>query len=209
MLSPPAPGTYRFALAEDGMTISFSQGTSEICFDEGRLRGVMGAKFDESSSRVIAYSNAVQAMHRDKVIPDATGMYWGAPQVIRLQEKCTGTPVVDLFPYRTSEKINGSRQYNTIVHCRVQLAVQRVYVQARTTSRVIDLFGIASSQESNDDPPPPPPPRNRKRKRRPAAQDTASKRSPRRSITSEEYEREEEGSAAEGDEHEEYHRGYL
>ena len=121
-----------------------------------------------------------------------------------------GDPVVNLFPYRTSKKINGSRQYNTIVHCRVQLVVQHIYVPTRTKSRVIDLFGIASSQESNDDPlPPPPPSRKRKHKRRQAAQDTASKRSPRRSITSEEYKREEEGSAAEGDEHEAYHRGYL
>ena len=96
-------------------------------------------------------------MHKDKVISDATGMYWGATQVIHLREKCMGTPVVDLFPYRMSEKINGSPQYNTLVHCRVQLAVQSVYVPVHTKSRVINLFGIVSSQESNDDLPPPPP----------------------------------------------------
>ena len=73
-------------------------------------------------------------MHKDKVVLDATGMYWGAPQVIRLREKCTGTPVVDFFLYHTSEKINRSRQYNTIAHCRVQLAVQRIYVQVHTKS---------------------------------------------------------------------------
>ena len=139
------PGTYRFALAEDRMTISFSQGTSEICFDKGWLRGVMGTKFHKSSSHIIAYSNTVQAMHKDKVVPDATGMYWGAPQVIHLRKKYTGTPIINLFPYHTSKKINGFRQFNTPMHCRVQLAVQHVYVPACTKSRVIDLFGIASS----------------------------------------------------------------
>ena len=111
-----SPGTYHFALAEDGMTILFLCGTSKICFNKCWLCGVIGEKFHKSSSHVVAYSNAVQAMHQDKVIPDATGMYWGGPQVIHLQKKCKGTPFVDLIPYCTPG--------NMI--CRVQLAVQHV-----------------------------------------------------------------------------------
>ena len=37
------PGTYRFSLAENGMTISFSQGISLVCFDTKHFWGVMGS----------------------------------------------------------------------------------------------------------------------------------------------------------------------
>ena len=87
-------------------------------------------------------------MHQSKVSPDAVGQYWGAPQVIRLTEKCTGTPLESIYHYRTPFKVEGHHQYNTLLHCRVQLAVQRYSNAAPTHSRVIDLFGIQSSQES-------------------------------------------------------------
>ena len=129
----------------------------------------MGPKYSESSSRVMAFDNAVQAMYHDKVTPDAGGQYWGAPQVIHLREKCTGTPVINVYPYRTTFKIDKARQYNTLAHCRVQLAVQRISRSAPTHSRVIDLFDIQSSQESHDrdnrgHPPPPTQRHNKKRK---------------------------------------------
>ena len=129
----------------------------------------MGSKFCESSSCVMAFNNSVQAMYRDKVTPDAEGQYWGAPQVIHLREKCTGTPVINVYPYCTSFKIKGARQYNTLAHCRVQLAVQRISRLAPTHSPVINLFDIQSSQESHDHddrghPPPPPQHHHKKRK---------------------------------------------
>ena len=49
------PGTYRYSLAENGMTISFSRGISAVCFDMRRFRGAMGPKFSKSSSRVMAF----------------------------------------------------------------------------------------------------------------------------------------------------------
>ena len=104
------PSTYCFSLAENRMTISFSRGISAVCFDTRQFRGVMGPKYSESSSRVMAFDNAVQAMYRDKVTPDAGGQYWGAPQVIHLREKCTGTPVINVYPYCTTFKIEGARQ---------------------------------------------------------------------------------------------------
>jgi hypothetical protein len=112
----------------------------------------MGPKFSESSSRIMAFDNAVQAMYHNKVTPDAGAQYWGAPQVIHLHEKCMGTPVFNVYPYPTSFNIKGARQYNTLVHCRVQLVVQRISRSAPTHSWwVIDLFDIQSSQESRDD----------------------------------------------------------
>ena len=129
-----------------------------MCFDTRRFRGVMGIKYSESSSRVMAFDNAVQAMYHDKVSPDAGGQYWPPPQVIQLREKCTGTPMINVYPYHKNFKIKGYRQYNTLVHCRVQLAVQRISRSALTHSRVIDLFDIQSSQDSNGQAHPTPPP---------------------------------------------------
>jgi hypothetical protein len=57
---------------------------------------------------------------------------------------------VSIYPYKKGFKIQGHHQYDTLAHCRVQLAVQRFSNAAPTHSRVTDLFGIASSQESND-----------------------------------------------------------
>ncbi len=54
------PGTYRFALAEDGMMILFFRGVSKVCFDTKQFRGVMGSKFFESSSHIMAFDNAVR-----------------------------------------------------------------------------------------------------------------------------------------------------
>jgi hypothetical protein len=104
----------------------------------------------------MAFDNAVQAMYHNKVTPDAGGHYWEAPQVIHHREKCTGTPVIKVYPYRMSFKIKEARQDNTLVHCRVQLVVQPISRSVPTHSRVIDLFNIQSSQESHDNHDPPP-----------------------------------------------------
>jgi hypothetical protein len=69
-------------------------------------------------------------MKQNKVIPNAGGLYWGTPQVIRLNQHCTGTPHEAIYPYPKQHKImdNGGvkqRLYNTLMHCRVQLAEQR------------------------------------------------------------------------------------
>ncbi len=107
--------------------------------------------------------------------------------MINLREKCTGTPVINVYPYRTTFKIEGSRQYNTLAHCRVQLAVQRISRLTPTQSQVIDLFDIQSSQESHDrgHPTPPPQRHNKKRKSARYANNNAVQR---RSISNEDKE---------------------
>ncbi len=89
--------------------------------------------------------------------------------MINLCEKCTWTPVINVYPYCTIFKIKGAHQYNTLVHCWVQLAVQRISRSAPTHSWVIDLFDIQSSQESHDrddHAPPRPPPQHHHKKRK-------------------------------------------
>jgi hypothetical protein len=43
MNGDPPPGTYRFSLAENGMTISIIRGMSSVCFDTKHFWGVMGS----------------------------------------------------------------------------------------------------------------------------------------------------------------------
>jgi hypothetical protein len=156
-------GTSCFLLAKDMMSVSWQQVVDQRCFSRGQLREVMRGKFSTSHSRVIPYCNVVQAMKQNKVIPANTGgLYWGTRQVIHLNQHCTGTPHKAIYPYPTQHKItknNGikQRQYNTLAHCRVQLAEQCYKNISATHYHTIDLFGIGSPQESHSDPPTPPP----------------------------------------------------
>ncbi len=157
-------GTYRFTVAEDGMWVSWQCAIHKHCFDKKLLQGIMKDKYSSSHSRVIAYDNVLQEMHLNRLTPNASGLYWGAPQVIRLSKKVIGLHLESVHPYPTKVKIQGATQYNTLAHCRVMLARQRIKASAPTHYRVIDLFGLQSSQESNDDhqePPYSPPKRSR------------------------------------------------
>ena len=160
-------GTYRFTVALDGMSIMWERATHKRVFDKKLLQGLMRGEYSSSHSRVIAYDNAFQEMLGNGVTPDPSKLYWGSAQVIKLKEKVTGTPVFGHHPYPTKTKIKEQTQFNTLVHCRVKLAKQRVEATAKTHYDVIDLFNLASSQESYDDDrrPPPfsPPPQKCKR----------------------------------------------
>ncbi len=92
------PGTSSFSLAKDGMLVSWQRAVDRRCFLKEHLRGVMRGKFSSSHSRVIANCKVVQAMKQNKVIPNAGGLYWGTPQVIRLNQHCTGTPCKAIYP---------------------------------------------------------------------------------------------------------------
>ncbi len=103
-------------------------------------------------------------MPLNRFTPNASGLYWGAPRVIRLSKKVTGLHLKLVHPYPTKVKIQGATQYNTLVHCRVMLVRQRIKASAPMHYRVINLFGLQSSQESNDnhqEPPYSPPKRSR------------------------------------------------
>jgi hypothetical protein len=100
-------------------------------------------------------------MKHNKVIPNAGGLYWGTPQVIRLNQHCTGTPHERIYPYPMQHKITDrnrikQHQYNTLVHCRVQLVEQRYTNVGTTHYPMINLFGIGLLQESHGNPPTPP-----------------------------------------------------
>ena len=68
--------------------------------------------------------------------------------MIKLSEKVTGSPIKSVYPYPTKVKIQGHTQYNTLAHCRVKRAKQRVEATTKTHVAVLNLFNLQSSQES-------------------------------------------------------------
>jgi hypothetical protein len=66
-----------------------------------------------------------------------------------------GDPLKAIYPYATQHKITNNdrvkhHQYNTLAHCRVQLAEQCYNNESATHFHTINLFGINLLQESSD-----------------------------------------------------------
>ncbi len=67
--------------------------------------------------------------------------------MIHLNQWCMGTPLEAIYPYAMQHKITTNdrfkhRQYNTLAHCRVQLAEQRYNNERTTHYCMIDFFWI-------------------------------------------------------------------
>ncbi len=98
-------------------------------------------------------------MFKDKVEPDASGVYWGDPQKVHLKEKCTGTVKALVKVYRAPTKVEAikykcrrSYQFNTIVSCKVQWAERRKTASVKTKTTVVDMFDVSSSQGTTPSP---------------------------------------------------------
>ena len=153
-------GACRMRLAEDGMSVTWQRSILQVCFAKEHLRAIMKTDYNPSHNHVVG---------REKVTPDAAGLFWGGAQVIPLTFKATGTPKVTRIRYPIGEyaECNGKShlQFNSIYYCKVQLAEQRSSNMAEVDCETIDLFDIPSSQGSSDYPGSPPP-RGSGRKRR-------------------------------------------
>ena len=158
-------GACRMRLAEDGMSVTWQRSILQVCFAKEHLRAIMKTDYNPSHNRVVAYDNVAQQMGREKVTPDAAGLFWGGAQVIPLTFKATGTPKVTRIRYPIGEyaERNGKShlQFNSIYYCKVQLAEQRSSNMAEVDCETVDLFDIPSSQGSSDYPGSPPPRRRR------------------------------------------------
>jgi hypothetical protein len=62
------------------MSVAWQRVIHKRCFDKKLLQGIMKDKYSSSHSRVIAYDNVLQEMHLNRLIPDASRLYWGAPK---------------------------------------------------------------------------------------------------------------------------------
>ena len=158
-------GACRMRLAEDGMSVTWQRSILQVCFAKEHLRAIMKTDYNPSHNRVVAYDNVAQQMGREKVTPDAAGLFWGGAQMIPLTFKATGTPKVTRIRYPIGEyaERNGKShlQFNSIYYCKVQLAEQRSSNMAEVDCETVDLFDIPSSQGSSDYPGSPPPRRRR------------------------------------------------
>jgi hypothetical protein len=163
-------GACRMRLAEDGMSVTWQRSILQVCFAKEHLRAIMKTDYNPSHNRVIAYDKVAQQMGREKVTPDAAGLFWGGAQVIPLTFKATGTPKVTRIRYPIGEyaERNGKShlQFNSIYYCKVQLAEQRSSNMAEVDCETVDLFDIPSSQGSSDYPGSPPPRGSGKKRRR-------------------------------------------
>jgi hypothetical protein len=162
-------GSCKFTVAADSMSILWQRATDKICFASEHLKAVMKNDYSMSHNRVIAYHDVAQKMIGNNETPDAAGRFWGAPQVIKLKARVTGTPKESFLPYPTVHmaewKGKAHRQFNTLCHCKVQLEKQCFTNMVKAERRTINLFDLPSSQDSNDNPSLPPKKRRKKKSR--------------------------------------------
>jgi hypothetical protein len=71
--------TYRLTMDENEMSVSWQRAIHKHCIDKKLLQGIMKDKYSSSHSCVIAYDNVLQEMHLNRLTPNASGLYWGAP----------------------------------------------------------------------------------------------------------------------------------
>ena len=111
----PEVGGYLATLLEDGYTLKWSRPIEELLFTMGHLKSIMGENYSPSHVRVRAFDDVTQAMFKDKVEPDANGVYWGDPQRVHLKEKRTGTVVALAKVYRAPTKVEAIKYNDCIV----------------------------------------------------------------------------------------------
>jgi hypothetical protein len=103
----------------------------------------------------------MKAISKDRVEADANRLFWGKPQEIHLEKRCTGTVEAVATSYRAPrslEPITDSKgrrhyQYYSIVHVKAQLAEQRKTTNKKASkTRPLKLYEVASSQGTTTSP---------------------------------------------------------
>ena len=152
-------GGYLATLSEDGYTLKWSRPIEGLLFRMEHLKSIMGDDYSPSHIRVRAFDNVTQTMFKDKVEPDANGLYWGKPQEIHLKEKCTGTVDIDPTDYRGPPNVEPvmyrgrkNYQFHTIITCKVQIAERRKTTTIKKKKMTVDMFDIPSSQGTSPSP---------------------------------------------------------
>ena len=154
----PPKGGYQCTLSKDGHTISWSRPVDSFLFSMDHLKGIMGDDYSESNVRVRSFDNILQAMHRDKIEPDTSGLFWGKPYEILIEKHLTGTPDCNDIPYRAPgiespvDKCNcAHHQYHTMVIVTIQVADARRTTTRGKRAKPVNLYGIDSSPRVKDD----------------------------------------------------------
>jgi hypothetical protein len=108
--------------------------------------------YDESNVRVRSFDNVLQAMHRNKIKANTSGLFWGKPYEILIEKRLTGTPDCEAIPYRApgiKPVVEDHRcahyQYNTLVIVKVQVAERGRTTTKAKRAKPVNLYEIKSS----------------------------------------------------------------
>ena len=101
----PEVGGYLATLSEDGYTLKWSRPIEGLLFRMEHLKSIMGDDYSPSHVRVRAFDNVTQTMFKDKVEPDANGLYWGKRREWPLLGQTPGDP--------PEEEVHGHSRHRT------------------------------------------------------------------------------------------------
>ena len=161
--------SYEVQVAEDGLSLSWRRASRSECFNKEILKKILGDEYRDSSHRVVAWDDLRMEM-REKNVHSKQGLFWGAPMVVHLKWKCTGTPIVSVKDYPTSYRVKDKfgevhTQCNCIVLITVKKAEERFREAVEEERGFVDLFGSSSQSQMSGYSPPSPPPRRKKMRR--------------------------------------------
>ena len=143
-------GSYDVKVAKDGLSLSWRRASRSKCFNKEILKKILGDEYRNSSHCVVAWDDLRMEM-RNKNMRSKQGLFGGAPMVLHLKWKCTGTPIVNVKDYPTSYKVKDKSgevhtQCNCIVLITVKKAEERFKEAVKEERGCVDLFGNYSSQ---------------------------------------------------------------
>jgi hypothetical protein len=148
---------YHMSIAQDRMFVSWQRSVKLVCYTKEILAGIMGNAYSPSNHCIIAYDNIAQEIFAKKIRPN-NKLIWGAPQVMCIKWKCTGTPTIFKHDYpidyvAVDLNVRRNRQQNTIIIIKLKKVKERTAV-AEVGIRQLDIFGAFSQGSSNLTPPP-------------------------------------------------------
>jgi len=115
-------GGYKMVFAEDGQTVTFQRAIHKLLFAKEHLKAIMpDGEYANTHTLVVAVDDNAQLMRRDRV-EESDDVYWGAPQVVNLKVKCTGSPEFGYKEYPTGYSVGKHKQFNCVCTCKVQVA---------------------------------------------------------------------------------------
>lgn len=141
---------YKFAFAEDGMSVKFKRAIRKECYGKRHLAAFIN-DYSDSHSLVTAVDQNADLMRKERV-EESGRYYWSAEQVVNLAARCTGTPKYGYMEYPTGVTVNGHKQFNCVCTCRIQLADQRTNTMSNVRREVVNMLDLPSSQSSGDSP---------------------------------------------------------
>ena len=141
---------YLVSLTEDGLAMRYRKATPEMFGKIGRLESAMGRKWHEDDSRVVAHDDVVQIIRRKN--KPVHLMNWGNNDclLIPLPFKCVKKIKKDWHQYQTGVEIRKSRQYVSVLTCRIEAAEQRIQREKKGRVSVHDGDPTPGHEQESD-----------------------------------------------------------